>query len=119
MKIKILKSSLALSLIAPLALQWATNMGNNPSGFADHIRCQVHNTLVHLHDNHAIPLTSEEFMLALIQDLVFHYGGEDAFSEVLHVSSESYVIETTFRVLGKKQVHHTFNTVYRDGRSSE
>lgn len=117
MKILIPKSSLAISLIAPLALQWATNLGNNPAGFADLIRREVLNTLTDLHKHNAISFMASTVIAAFIKELVLHDGGVDVDVEIRNVTNTYYLISTTFHVLGTPGQHRMLNVIYTDDRS--
>lgn len=118
MKILIPKSSLSISLIAPLALQWTTDLGNNPTDFADLIRREVLNTLEDLYKNDGI-FTSSTVIAAFIKELVLHYGGEYVDIEIRNETKMYYLIRTTFFVLGSSEEHRMLNIIYKDDRSPE
>jgi hypothetical protein len=102
MKIHILKSSLSISLIAPLALQWATNLGDHPEDLAGYITNEVLGCLVHVHKHGALP-TKGEAVAEFTKDLIRHFGGENIVVVKLDDQPSHYLLHAGFSVLGNPQ----------------
>jgi len=115
MKIRMLKSSLSISLIAPLALQWATNLGEDPEGLAEYIKNEVRESLVFVHESNALPIKVWEAVAAFIEDLIHHFGGERVVVVRLDNQPSYYLLYTTFRVLGKSQQYVMSTRINKDG----
>ena len=119
MKIQIPKRGLPISLIAPLALQWATNLGDDPEGFADSIKHEVHRCLLLVHEQGALPIKIWGAVAAFIEDLIYHYGGE----RIVVVKSDDqptyYLLYATFCVLGKPQKYVISTRINMNGQPPE
>ena len=115
MKIKIPKRGLPISLIAPLALQWATNLGEDPEGLAIYIKNEVNHTLVQIQETKALPFDVWEAVAAFIQDLVYHLGGEEVVVVKLDDQSSYYLLYTSFFVLGKPKRYVISTRIHKDG----
>jgi len=119
MKIKIPKRGLPISLIAPLALQWATNLGEDPEGLAEYIKREVHESLVFVHGSNALPYRVWEAVAAFVKDLIWHFGGEN----VVVIRSDNqpsyYLLYTTFSVLGKSQRYVISTRINTNGKPPE
>jgi len=119
MKIKIPKRGLPISLIAPLALQWATNLGEDPDGLAEYIKNEVRASLVFVHESDALPIKVWVAVAAFVKDLVCHFGGE----RVVVVRSDNqpsyYLLYTTFSVLGKSQRYVISTRINTNGKPPE
>ena len=117
MKILIPKSSLAISLIAPLALQWTTNLGENPLAYMYVIKSDLHNALVNLQQNKALDFTDHESILLFISLFVSNSGGLDVSSRIISKTARSYLIETAFSVPEVEYSHCTYNNIRLDYHS--
>jgi hypothetical protein len=116
MKILIPKSSLSISLIAPLALQWATNMGDHPEDLADYIKNEVLGCLVHVYKHDSLPIKVWEAVAQFTQDLIHHFGGENTVVVKLDDQPSYYLLRASFGILGNS---HRYNMPIRINKNGQ
>ncbi len=119
MKLLIPKSSLSISLIAPLALQWATNLGDNPEDLVGYIKNEVLGCLVHVYKHESLPIKVWEAVAAFAKELIRHYGGENIVVVKLDDQPSYYLLQAKFGVLGKSQRYNMPIRINKNGQPPE